>query len=392
MTFYFIASILVALWLVLVIYAVRTFMPNIRYFRFRKYLTKRTAVLLFALFILAARFFTQPTIITTPPSASSSLPTQNRATDPWFELYFTNPLASQETGGPDERIAKAIDSARTRVDVSIYSLNLNSIRDALLRAHTRGVQVRMVMESDNLDRDAPQNLHDAGIPILGDRREGLMHNKFVVIDNSEVWMGSMNFTDSGAYADNNNLVRIRSTEMAENYTREFDEMFVDDRFGPDVVINTLHPRVSIDGTTIEVFFAPDDKPQSHIVDLVNGAQTNIYFMAYSFTADAIGDAIRSRARDGVYVSGVMESQQAKSNQGTEFDRFSQAGLNVLLDGNPGQMHHKVIVIDEKVVIFGSYNFSNNAETRNDENVIVVYSTGIAAQFIAEFQRVYTQAR
>ncbi|MDD2922873.1 MAG: hypothetical protein PHQ36_11375, partial [Anaerolineales bacterium] len=71
----------------------------------------------------------------------------------WFELYFTNPqspLASQKTGGPDAPLVAAIDSARLSVDVAAYSLSLNSVRDALLRAHERGVRVRMVMESDNL--------------------------------------------------------------------------------------------------------------------------------------------------------------------------------------------------------------------------------------------------
>jgi len=110
----------------------------------------------------------------------------------WIQVYFTNPqspLASQKTGGIDAPLAAAIDAARLSVDVAIYSLSLNSIRDALIRAHKRGVRVRMVMESENLDRSDPQKLKDAGIPILGDRREGLMHNKFVVIDNSEVWLG-----------------------------------------------------------------------------------------------------------------------------------------------------------------------------------------------------------
>ena len=157
------------------------------------------------------------------------------------------------------------------------------------------------MESDNLDRTDPQILKDAGIPILGDRREGLMHDKFVVIDNSEVWLGSMNFTDSGAYTDNNNLMRIRSVKMAENYTKEFEEMFVDDMFGPDVVAETPNPRVIIDGTPIDVYFSPDDGVQASFVDLVDNAQESIYFMAFSFTSDAIGDAVRTRAQDGVVV-------------------------------------------------------------------------------------------
>ena len=314
---------------------------------------------------------------------------------PWFELYFTNPrspLATQETGGPDGPLAAAIDSARLSVDVAIYSLSLNSIRDALLRAHDRGVQVRMVMESDNLDRSDPQKLKDAGIPILGDRREGLMHDKFVVIDNTDVWMGSMNFTDSGTYADNNNLIRIHSVEMAENYTNEFEEMFVDDKFGPDVVADTPNPRVTIDGTPIDVYFAPDDNVQASLLDLINNARESIYFMAFSFTADLLGEAVRLSAEDGLVVAGVMETDQVKSNIGTEFDLFSQAGLDVFRDGNEGQMHHKVMIIDESIVFFGSYNFTASAETKNDENLIVIYNEDIAAQFVAEFQRVYKQAQ
>ncbi len=313
----------------------------------------------------------------------------------WFELYFTNPespLASQKTGGPDGPLAEAIDSAKLTVDVAIYSLSLNSIRDALLRAHDRGVQVRIVMESDNLDRSDPQKLKDAGIPILGDRREGLMHDKFVVIDNSEVWMGSMNFTDSGGYTDNNNMMRIRSVKMAENYTKEFEEMFVDDKFGEDVVSETPNPRVTINDTPIDIYFSPDDNVQANFVELVNNAQHSIYFMAFSFTADEIGKAVRARAQEGVTVAGVMETEQVNSNIGTEFDPFKQAGLDVFRDGIEGQMHHKVMVIDQNIVIFGSYNFTNSAETRNDENLLVVYNEDIAAQFIAEFQRVYAQAQ
>jgi phosphatidylserine/phosphatidylglycerophosphate/cardiolipin synthase-like enzyme len=313
----------------------------------------------------------------------------------WFELYFTDPaspLASQKTGGPDAPLAAAIDSARLSVDVAAYSLSLNSIRDALLRAHDRGVRVRMVMESDNLDNSDPQRLADAGIPILGDRREGLMHNKFIIIDNSEVWMGSMNFTDSGAYADNNNLMRIHSLKMAENYTKEFEEMFVDDKFGSDVVAQTPNPRVTIDGTPIDVYFSPDDHIQPSLVDLVNNAQHSIYFLAFSFTTDQIGDALRARAHEGVTVAGVMDDEQVTSNIGSEFDTLKQAGLDISRDGNPGQMHHKVMIIDQSIVIFGSYNFTNSAETKNDENLLVIYNTEIAAQFIAEFQRVYAQAK
>jgi phosphatidylserine/phosphatidylglycerophosphate/cardiolipin synthase-like enzyme len=55
------------------------------------------------------------------------------------------------------------------------------------------------------------------------------------------------------------------------------------------------------------------------------------------------------------------------------------------------MHHKVFVVDEKIVAFGSYNFSQSAEQRNDENLIIIYNEAVAGQFIKEFERVSSHA-
>jgi phosphatidylserine/phosphatidylglycerophosphate/cardiolipin synthase-like enzyme len=313
----------------------------------------------------------------------------------WIEIYFTDPAsprAAEYLGGPDEDLATAIGTARLSVDVAAYSLNLWSLRDALIQASRRGVVVRLVMESDNMDNQEVQEIRDAGIPIIGDQHEGLMHNKFVVIDRSEVWTGSMNFTTSGAYQDNNNLIRIRSTQVAEDYTLVFNEMFEKQRFGPGARNATANPIFSIDGTKVEIYFSPEDGIAAHILSLLDGARESIYFMAYSFTSNDLGNAIRERAADGLTVSGVMDDSQILSNPGTEYDAFMQAGLDLRRDGNAGQMHHKVIIIDRNIVITGSYNFSNSAETSNDENVVIIHDADIAALFLEELQRVYDQAQ
>ena len=368
------------------------------------------SILIAMLFSVSACLPKTPTETETPPTEPGpvdvtetpefelteiQLPAGYGAQSSWIDIYFTDPespLSPQETGGIDGPLAASIDSARLTVDVAIYSMSLRSVRDALIRAHERGVQVRMVMESDNMDRSAPQALIEAGIPIIGDRREGLMHDKFVVIDRSEVWLGTMNFTYSGTYEDNNQLIHIRSVEMAENYTTEFEEMFVDDMFGDRVVPETPNPEISIAGTDMEVYFSPDDGVAEYISEILNDAEESIRFMAFSFTTDEFGEAIREQAENGLTVAGVMEEQQVKSNIGTEYDFFKQAGLNVFLDGNEGQMHHKTMIVDESIVITGSYNFSRSAEIRNDENVIIFHNEKIADFFLQEFHRVYEQAQ
>ena len=329
---------------------------------------------------------------TAPPPPTATVPAP--ASMDWIAIHFTDPYAPgarDYEGGPDEALAEAIDSAVLTVDVAVYSFNLWSIRNALLRAYHRGVVVRMVIESDNRNRDEVQALIEAGIPVLGDRMEGLMHDKFVVIDRAEVWIGSMNFTTGGAYRDDNNLVRIRSIQMAENYTHEFDEMFIGDHFGSDIVPDTPHPDLTINGTRIQTLFSPDDGVAAYLLELIHNAQESIHFMAFSFTSDELGEAIRERAQTGILVSGVMEAEQVRSNQGTEYDPFLQAGLDIRLDGNSDLMHHKVIIIDRSIVVTGSYNFSRNAEENNDENVVIIYSPEVAIIYLVEFQRVYERS-
>ena len=313
----------------------------------------------------------------------------------WFELYFTdptNPIASQGTGGVDGPLVQSIDNARLSIDVAAYSISLNRVRFALIDAHNRGVTVRMVMESSNMDRSDPQALIEAGIPIIGDEQPGLMHDKFIVIDKSEVWLGSMNFTDSGTYEDNNNLMRVLSTKLAENYTTEFEEMFTDNLFGENVRAATPHPELTIDNVDIKNYFSPDDGVLNVLAPLLNSAQESIYFLAFSFTSNELGDIVRKKAEAGLTVQGVMDEEQVKTNQGTEYDPFLQAGLDVRMDGIDGLMHHKVFIIDEKIVVLGSYNFSQSAEERNDENILIIYNEAFAQEFIKEFQRVYSQAQ
>jgi len=312
----------------------------------------------------------------------------------WFELYMTDPaspLSPQGTGGVDGPLVEAINAARLSVDVAAYSLTLNSVRNALLNAHDRGVTVRIAMESTNMDSFDVQMLLEAGIPIVGDNRQGLMHDKFMVIDRSEVWLGSMNFTDSGTYDDNNNMIRVLSTKVAENYSVEFKEMFEDNKFGEDVVAETPNPTVTLDGTRVDTYFSPDDHVLTAIYNLLSGAEKSIYFLAFSFTSNELGQIVRTKAEDGLDIKGVMDKEQVASNTGTEYDPFRQAGLAVRIDGNDGQMHHKVFIVDEKVVVLGSYNFSRSAEERNDENILIVYNEQIAQFFVQEFQRVWNQA-
>ncbi|MBC8506468.1 MAG: DUF1669 domain-containing protein [Anaerolineales bacterium] len=355
---------------------------------------KRLFVIILALIIsIFACAETTPTLLEPLPTVTDTI--ESISTSDWITIFFSDPdspTAGSYRGGPDGDLVSAIDEARFSVDAAIYHLNLWSIRDALISAHERGVTVRVVTESDNLDEQEIQELIDAGITVVSDRRESLMHNKFVVIDSHEVWTGSMNFTVNGAYKNDNNLLQIRSSRLAENYVAEFEEMFNDDFFGDYIVDNTPHPSLDIQGIRVDTSFSPDDGTADEIIDLIQGAEESIYFLAFSFTSDPIAAALIEKAEQGVTVSGIFEESQYRSNRGGEYENLLDAGLDVHLDGNSRNMHHKFFIIDEEIMITGSYNFSRSAEERNDENTLIIYNAEVAAQFLAEFQRVFSKSQ
>lgn len=335
---------------------------------------------------LAAAFHFQSAVEDTNP-AETPVGTEE------LKVFFTDPgaqSAARHHGGPDEVLAAAMGSARQSIDVAVYHLNLWSIRDALISAHRRGVQVRVITESDNILAPEIDEIERAGITVIGDRRETLMHDKFVVIDRQEVWTGSMNLTVGSVYDDNNNLIRLRSAPVALEFTREFDEMFVEDRFGPLSIVEEAGGRLPVGATAVEVLFAPEDRVAARLIDLIRGATSSIEFLAYAFTADGLADAMLERARAGVQLRGVFETDMADA-LGSEYPRFRQAGVDVRVDGNWGLMHHKVLVLDGSTVVTGSYNFTRSAEEGNDETVVILTDPEVAREFRQEFERMYAAA-
>jgi phosphatidylserine/phosphatidylglycerophosphate/cardiolipin synthase-like enzyme len=305
-----------------------------------------------------------------------------------ISVYFTQPgIPQSSSAGPADGLAQALLGADHTIDMAVYELDLEPVSDALIMAAGKGVGVRIVAESDEAGRGQLPRLQASGIPVVLDRRPSLMHDKFTVIDGREVWTGSMNYTSNGVNRTNNNLVRLRSADAAELFTHEFDEMFLEDRFSALSLAPEEPNAVDVGGASVEILFSPDDHPGDRIVAEIERASSRVDVLAFSFTSEAIADALLDRMQAGVRVRGVLEADQA-AGLGSQFEALKRSSMDLRLDGNPGLMHHKVIVIDGAVVITGSYNFSRSAETTNDENVIIIHSPAAAQAYGAEFDRLY----
>jgi phosphatidylserine/phosphatidylglycerophosphate/cardiolipin synthase-like enzyme len=320
----------------------------------------------------------------------------------WYELHFTAPVypdnPANHKDGLDVHLVALMDKATKTLDVADYDFDLANVADAMVRAKKRGVTVRMVTDTDTLTDKKNKEIQDAfgklkgvSIPIVDDQRGPIMHNKFTVVDSEWVETGSWNYTDGDTYHLNNNQIIIHNPQLAQNYAAEFTKMFEKRTFGPNKAKGVPYPTVNIEGTHIENYFAAEDDTVGNIVRTINGAKQSIHFLAFSFTQDDIGQAIIAKQKAGVAVGGVFET--TGSNVPTsEYGKMKKAGLDVYTDGNPWVMHHKVIVIDDHITIFGSFNFSDNAAHSNDENLLIVDNADIAKAFNAEYDRVLALAK
>jgi phosphatidylserine/phosphatidylglycerophosphate/cardiolipin synthase-like enzyme len=147
----------------------------------------------------------------------------------------------------------------------------------------------------------------------------------------------------------------------------------------------------LDGTPVQVLFTPEDKVMSKVIAVINDAQESVRFMAFSFTDDPLALMMINRAKAGVDVSGVFETFGSNSPN-SELPKLWCAGLSVRQDGNSSFLHHKVIIVDDSIVITGSMNFSANADESNEENVIILDNAEIAALYLREFETVWGQAQ
>lgn len=287
-----------------------------------------------------------------------------------------------------------IDKAEQHIDMAGFDIDILELADALIDAKKRGVQVRVVEDGENLSdpgaADVAGRLQDAGIAVTFDEREAFMHHKFVVIDKRIVWAGSWNLTYNDTFRNNNNMLRLRSQLAAESYSYEFDQLFAH-IFGPAKSSLAPHPRIVLDETPVDLYFSPQDGAASQIISAIEGARRNIRFMAFSFTSDDITDALLKQADSGVKIQGVMERQNAEG-AGADFTLMQKQGLDVLEDGSCYLLHHKVMIIDDRIVITGSYNFTNSAERDNDENLLIINDREVAQRYNDEFTRIYKLAQ
>ena len=125
-------------------------------------------------------------------------------------------------------VERTIRKAEKTVDVAAYYFTSQKIADALIAAHKRGVEVRVLLDKGQGKRHyrAVQSLHEAGIPIRINRKYAIMHNKYIIIDKKTVETGSFNYTDSAEQRNAENVIVIKNNvTLAKRFMKDWDRLW-----------------------------------------------------------------------------------------------------------------------------------------------------------------------
>lgn len=275
----------------------------------------------------------------------------------------------------EQALISVINTSTKTIQCAFYDLTLNKTIALLEKKEQQGINVKIIVDKENYKKVKKYAFIESA------KNKALMHNKFCVIDNSMIITGSMNPTTNDATKNNNNLVIITSKTLAKNYADEFNEM-QKGSYGKGKP--TQYKKIIFNNKTLENYFCPEDKCEEQAIKALNNAKESIFFMTFSFTSEAIAETLKNKKKEGINVEGITEERRINRKE-EQWKTLIDAGINVTPDHNPHLLHHKVFIIDNTIVILGSYNPTAAANTKNDENIIITYDETIAQRFVKEFE-------
>lgn len=132
-----------------------------------------------------------------------------------------------------------------------------------------------------------------------------------------------------------------------------------------------------------VRFSPSGGVETHLIKMIDEARQTIYMLAYSFTSEPIAKALIKAHARGVYIEVILDAKSIHNRQ-NKAKLLESAGINVWIDSSHPIAHNKTILIDDRLICTGSYNFSNAAEL-NAENSLTLDCPDLFARYMADYR-------
>jgi len=364
-----------------------------------------------------------PSVFSAPPAGLETivLKTLPPVEAPAVPLPFYTPLRAggnyDWSGLPayifteEEKLAKplvdAISRTRKTLDVALYNLQIDETVAALIKARARGVRVRVLFDHAHLYPLAGRQIQaviDSGIEtraMNGRGGTGAMHCKYALFDGALLQTGSANWSGFAETFSYENIMFTADQDIVAGYGRNFDWMWAQARPAgqpeaaaakPSAPPSDPTPDVNFNGALLpDYVFSPRGGTEAAIVKAIDAARSEADVAMFTFTSKNIMEALKRASARGVSVKLMLFIGQkfpfAQEAKGSRMElRFKTGRLE------QGQMHNKFAVLDGRLLINGSFNWTVTAENSNTENTIFTTAPEYVSPYKAEFDKLFLKAK
>ncbi|HWB82156.1 MAG TPA: phospholipase D-like domain-containing protein [Nannocystaceae bacterium] len=288
------------------------------------------------------------------------------------------------------RLVELIDGAQERIDIAQFTFSDKRLEAAIVRAHDRGVHVRLAMnEAQGMGDTVTTRLRDAGLDVElvagkgSGSTPGLLHAKFMLVDGTTLAMGSNNWSSTGLSINEENTIVIGSAAddpLLAAFACDFEAIF---HHEPDDAAKCA---------TEEAKFTPSGDPVRLIRDELRGAQTSIDVLMHHFLFADLVTELAKAAERGVKVRVIVNAADRAEPKGAKWDRLVAAGGELRFKQTNADlfqiMHDKLVVVDDRVLVVGSGNWSGSAFFNNFEFYVRLDRADAVTPFVDTFARLW----
>lgn len=281
-----------------------------------------------------------------------------------------------------DTILEILDSTKNNLYIYAYSFNHPEILNALKKLKDKGVRIIVILDKD---KDYSE-FYALKIPYRIWQKSGLHHLKIIVSDNKRLFLGTGNFSRYGITNDWNGYLDMPiSSSFSEKFIRNLEEKSTD---------------IVLDESGIQFLFSPENGIiiQDTILEEMDNAKNSIKILAFDHYDEVFSSVVKKKSSMGVQVEVIYndpidpEAYYLNKEVYGYFSKIYRDGNTDTVDNGEGfpeggLLHHKTIIIDDSVLLSGSFNFSLNARDNNREIFFKTKDFLLVSSFIREFDRV-----
>jgi cardiolipin synthase A/B len=293
---------------------------------------------------------------TTDKLTTATLPTSN---DP--PLLYSN----QCQDDLQLTLSSAIKQAKDSVLLMIYTLSDEKIIQGLKQKSEQGVKVKVVC--DGKASPFVERKLGSKVDVIKRFGDGLMHLKILVIDQSQVWIGSANMTTESLKMHGNLILAIQSQALGKLMETKANQLPEEGKS-----ISLPPEEFLIGGQKVEMWFLPSNsKPIDRLINLISLAKETISVAMFTWTRMDLAQAVVKAANKGVKVEVVLDQYAAKGASSKVAKFLQKNGIPTYYNRSGGLLHHKFLYVD-KTLVNGSANWTKAAlDGANDDCFVIL---------------------